>query len=183
MFGQAGHVLADGLGRLGPQVVHAAELVERVQLHEVLADGRVVDLAVALGQVDEQLVGGAEHAAARRRGAGAAPPPPATKSPARLARSFTTVPGVAAPAAAWPPPEPRPARSFISVVLATAQPLLRPPMSGAVGDDGLLHEHLVEHGVAGHLHQRADLDALLVHVDAEVGDALVLRARRGRCGR
>ena len=44
------------------------------------------------------------------------------------------MPGVAALAAACPPPEPRPARSFISVVLATAQPLLSPPireLSGA----------------------------------------------------
>ena len=43
------------------------------------------------------------------------------------------MPGVAAPAAALPPPEPRPARSFMSVVLATAQPLFRPPMSALSG--------------------------------------------------
>ena len=100
------------------------------------------------------------------------PPPPTgaapagTKSPARLSRSPATVPGVAAPAAAWPPPAPRPARSYISVVLATAQPLLRPPMSALVGDAGVGEEDLVEHGVAGHLPQRPDLDAGLVHVDA-----------------
>ena len=41
-----------------------------------------------------------------------------------------TVPGWARPPpAALPPPEPRPARSFISVVLAAAQPLLMPPIS------------------------------------------------------
>ena len=41
-----------------------------------------------------------------------------------------TVPGWAMPPpAALPPPEPRPARSFISVVLAAAHPLLTPPIS------------------------------------------------------
>ena len=41
-----------------------------------------------------------------------------------------TVPGWASPPpAALPPPEPRPARSLASVVLAAAQPLLRPPIS------------------------------------------------------
>ena len=41
-----------------------------------------------------------------------------------------TVPGWARPPpAALPPPEPRPARSFMSVVLAAAHPLLTPPMS------------------------------------------------------
>ena len=43
------------------------------------------------------------------------------------------MPGVAALAAAWPPPEPRLARSFMSVVLATAQPLLSPPISALSG--------------------------------------------------
>jgi hypothetical protein len=38
------------------------------------------------------------------------------------------VPGVARPPAAEPPPAPRPDRSKARVVLATAQPLLRPPM-------------------------------------------------------
>ena len=59
--------------------------------------------------------------------------PPGTKSPTRFSRSLTTVPGVAALAAACPPPEPRLARSFMSVVLATAQPLLSPPMSELSG--------------------------------------------------
>ena len=39
-------------------------------------------------------------------------------------------------------------------------------MMALVGDAGLVEEHLVEHRVAGHLPQRADLDAGLVHVDA-----------------
>ena len=103
------------------------------------------------------------------------PPPPATKSPTRLARSFTTVPGVAA------------LGRRVAAAGAEAGPLVHeggvgdgpavvePADERAVGDDGLLHEDLVEHGVAGHLHQRPDLDALLVHVDGEVGDALVLR--------
>src|SRR5690606_34518563 len=44
-----------------------------------------------------------------------------------------------------------------------------------VGHLGVGEEHLVEHGVAGHLLERPDLDARLVHVDGEPGDALVLR--------
>ena len=40
-----------------------------------------------------------------------------------------TVPGWAMPPpAALPPPEPRPARSLASVVLAAAHPLFRPPI-------------------------------------------------------
>ncbi len=42
-------------------------------------------------------------------------------------------------------------------------------------NDGVSQEHLVEHGVAGHLSQRTNLDARLVHVDHEPGDALVFR--------
>ena len=36
-------------------------------------------------------------------------------------------------------------------------------------------EHLVEGGIAVHLHERTHLDARLVHVDHEIGNALVLR--------
>ena len=174
--GQAGHVLADRLGRLGPEVVHAAELVERVEPHEVLADRRVVDRAVALGQVDEELVRGAEHARRLRRRADGRPPwrRPGTKSPTRLPRSFTTVPGVAALAAAWPPPEPRPARSFISVVLATAQPLFSPPMSELSGVMASSRKTSLNMAWPVISTSGPDLDALLVHVDGEVGDALVL---------
>ena len=43
-----------------------------------------------------------------------------------------------------------------------------------VGDVGVLHEDLVELGLAGDLAQRADLHALLLHVHEEVGEALVL---------
>ena len=47
--------------------------------------------------------------------------------------------------------------------------------AGVVVHAGLGEEHLVEEGTAGHLAQRAYLDPLrLVHVDGEVGDALVL---------
>ena len=63
----------------------------------------------------------------------------------------------------------------MSVVLATAQPLLRSPMMAASGTRGVVEEHLVEHGVTGQLAQRPHLDARLVHVDREPGDALVLR--------
>jgi hypothetical protein len=51
---------------------------------------------------------------------------------------------------------------------------------GRVLDPGVGEEHLVEQGPAGHLLQRPHLDARLVHVDGEVGDALVLgRVRVG----
>ena len=43
-----------------------------------------------------------------------------------------------------------------------------------LGDRGVGEEHLVELGLAGELAQRADLDAGLVHVQAEVGEAGVL---------
>ncbi len=65
-----------------------------------------------------------------------APPPRLrrlpTKSPTRLSRCPATVPGNAALAAAWPPPAPSPARSNARVVLVTAQPLLRSPISASV---------------------------------------------------
>ena len=48
---------------------------------------------------------------------------------------------------------------------------------------GVGHEHLVEQRPAGHLAQRADVDAVLVHVHREVGDALVLGHVGVRCGR
>ena len=73
------------------------------------------------------------------------------------------------------PPVPRPARSAMSVVLATAQPLFRPPMMSSSCTRALVDEHLVEHRVAGHFAQRSGLDAGLGHVEAEVRDALVLR--------
>ena len=44
-----------------------------------------------------------------------------------------------------------------------------------VGDLGLLHEDLVELGLAGDLAERADVDVRLVDVEDEVGDPLVLR--------
>ena len=46
-----------------------------------------------------------------------------------------------------------------------------------VRDPGVGDEHLVELGVAGDLPQRPDLDAGLLHVEREVGQPLVLRAR------
>ena len=59
----------------------------------------------------------------------------------------------------------------------------RPPLAHladavAVGDHGVVEEDLVEVGVPVHLDQRADLDAGLVHLDGERGDAGVL----GRIG-
>ena len=47
-------------------------------------------------------------------------------------------------------------------------------MTASSGTRASVEEHLVEEGPAGHLLQRAHVDARLVHVDGEVGDALVL---------
>ena len=52
-----------------------------------------------------------------------------------------------------------------------------------VGDARVGEEDLVELGFAGHLPERSHLDTLLVHVDVEVRQAPVLRARRDRCAR
>ncbi len=49
-------------------------------------------------------------------------------------------------------------------------------------DPRIGEEHLVEGRATGHLLQRAYLDALLVHVDDEVGDAAVLRDARVGAG-
>ena len=127
----------------------------------------MIDL-VAFGELDEHRRHPAEHRHRHRSG------PDPTKSPTRLPRSPATVPGVAALAAELPPPEPSPARSNISVVLATAQPLFLPPIIASSPHAGVGEEDLVEHRATGHLPQRADVDARLVHVDREVGDALVL---------
>ena len=63
-------------------------------------------------------------------------------------------------------------------MLATRPAVVHLADAGVVADDGVGEEHLAEHRVAGHLAQRADLDAGLVHVEREPGDALVLRRRR-----
>ena len=47
---------------------------------------------------------------------------------------------------------------------------------------GVRQEHLVEHGVAGHLHQRPDVDPFLVHVARHPGDPLVLGGVRVGAG-
>ena len=74
-------------------------------------------------------------------------------------------------------------RSLASVVTAAVQPAADLADHVVGGDADVVEEHLVEVGVAGHLAERADVDARRSHVDDEVGDALVLGRRRGRCGR
>ena len=66
-------------------------------------------------------------------------------------------------------------RSCASVVFATAQPWCSAADEVVVGHEHLVEEDLVELGVAGDLHERADLDARRLHVDDEVRDAPVLR--------
>ena len=158
------------LGRLQAFGVDGGRARPDVQPRESLADRRVVGTSRAPGEVDEELRRRwcARWASARRGLAAAA------KSPTRRSSWPATWPGIAM-APPMPPPAPSPARSFASVVLATAQPPLRSPMIASSGTRASVEEHLVEHGVAGHLAQRPHLDAGLVHVDREPGDALVLR--------
>ena len=66
-------------------------------------------------------------------------------------------------------------RSWNSVAFATVQPSCSSPTRFARGTSHVLEEHLVEAGVARHLHQRAHGDAGRLHVDQEVRDAAVLR--------
>ena len=66
----------------------------------------------------------------------------------------------------------------MSVVMPTAQPLPTSPRMLSSGTRTFVEEHLVELGVAGDLAERAHRDAGRVHVEQEVGDALVL----GRVG-
>ena len=67
---------------------------------------------------------------------------------------------------------------------------VRDPPALVLGADEVLdrhldvvEEHLVELVLAGHLAQRAHVDARRVHRDREHRDALVRAARRGRCAR
>ena len=59
----------------------------------------------------------------------------------------------------------------------------RCPDAVGVGDSHIGEVHLVELGLAGDLAQRPHLDAGRVHVEHEVGQALVLRQLRDRCAR
>ncbi len=61
---------------------------------------------------------------------------------------------------------------------ADAPSVPRDADDGVVGDEDVVEEDLVEHGCAGELAQRADVEPLGVHVDDEVGDPGVL----GRVG-
>ena len=75
------------------------------------------------------------------------------------------------------PPDPAPAtiwRSDESVASGDAPPVVHVADTLRVGDARVVEEHLVEVDVAGDVAQRPDLDARLVQVDEEVGDALAL---------
>ena len=65
-------------------------------------------------------------------------------------------------------------RSFIRVTMAPRQPSPTSLRRSESGTADVGEVDLVELGVAGHLAQRPDLDAGGVHVDHEVGEALVL---------
>ena len=65
-------------------------------------------------------------------------------------------------------------RSWSNVVWATAHPPLSSPMHPFGRDACLVEEHLAERVGTVHQLQRPDLDAGLIHVDQEVGDAAVL---------
>ena len=97
-----------------------------------------------------------------------------TKSPARLSSCAAMLPGVAEPAAAEALVHQGRVRHGPSVAAATDDRV--------VEHLGVRQEHLVEQRMARHLDQRTHVDALLVHVEREPGDALVLRQVRVRPG-
>ena len=80
-------------------------------------------------------------------------------------------------------PPPMNTRSFMSVVTTIAHPFADVADAVLVGHARVGEVDLVELGAARHLAQRPDLDAGLVHVEDEVGEPLVLLARRDWCGR
>ena len=84
------------------------------------------------------------------------------------------MPAMAALAAAWPAPDPRPARSKASVVLATAQPPLRSPMIASSPTRASVRNTSLN--IARPVISRSGRTSMpgLVHVDREVRDALVL---------
>ncbi len=65
--------------------------------------------------------------------------------------------------------------------MATAQPPSTSPRSAGAGTRVVGEEQLGEAVVAGHGGDRPGLDAGRAQVDEQARDALVLRARRGRC--
>ena len=73
-------------------------------------------------------------------------------------------------------------RSLVSVAMPTFQPSLQRAEQAVGRHLDVGEEDLVELRPAGHLPQRADLDAGQAHVEEEERDALVLAARRDRCG-
>ena len=168
MFARPGMSGRRGAQRLGAQVVVAPELGERVEPREVLADPGV----------------GAQPAGGRE--AGQQPTAAASEPPSRGLRPRADE----SPAAAlevdrrWCPGvrhSRRPTRRRNRGRTARtpgwcSRPPTRccgPPIT-ASSDAGLGEEHLVEQGPPGELAQGPHVDAGLVHVDREVGDALVL---------
>ena len=116
-----------------------------------------------LGQLDEQSLGAAAERRRRRRRARRARP---TKSPARLVE-------VAGDRAGRRPRAPRAAAAGAEAGalehergVGDGPAVVEAADDRVVGDAGVGEEHLVEHRAAGHLPQRADLDAGLVHVEA-----------------
>src|SRR4051812_42119394 len=159
------------VARPHPQRRVLADLLQRVELREALADVGVFGLPGAGGDLDHP----------RRLFA----PPPAGATGAHRAdevadalveltreRSAERGPRRAAATAAEPGPlrGERGVGDGPAVVQAADEVPVRHPRA--------VDEHLVEHRPPGHLAQRPDLDAVLQHVEAEVRDAGVLRRVR-----
>ena len=102
----------------------------------------------------------------------------AAASPARASKSSSVV----GPMPHSTPPSDSDTRSLASVTLASAHPSFSAPDAVVDGDAHVGEEDLVEVVAAGHLDDRADLDAGRPHVEHEVRDALVLRRRRVGAG-
>ena len=163
------------LAALRPEVVEAAELAEvcsRMRSWRMV--GSVI-VPLPLARSIEHLGAAAEAAAtAGSATTGAGPPgPPRSRRPGGRADRPRCR------ASTMPPPRRAAARAEAGPLVheggvGHGPAVVQAADDGVVGDAGVAEEDLVEHGVAGHLHQRADLDAGLVHVDGELGDALVL---------
>ncbi len=131
-------------------------------------------MPLPLRQVDEELAPGPEHAAASATGAAAR---------ASLLRNEVT--GALVELTGDRARQRRP-RTSDAATGAEARALVHEGRVGdgpsvvALADDGsvvdsrIVEEHLVEERVSRELAQRSDLDARLMHVQREPGDALVL---------
>ena len=156
------------LGILRPLDRKTVDLDQRVELDEFLTQDRVGVLARLLGHVDQIT----PQAHAKRRDAAFA------RSPlVELGDGFVTHGPHARASSRRRRLAGRAKRGPLEHQCGVGNRPTLVEVADDVGrrDTGFIDEDLVEERLAGHLDQRTHGDARLVHVDREVGDALVLR--------